>query len=146
VSGRSFLGAADDAAVPVAAGDGSLLTFLRECDLADWAESGFPRYPRSADPQTTRFWVLRDRGEVVAAGNMTEWRGLPADVGVLTTPEERSRGLAGRLVGTMVTAALPEVGVVRYRALASNVASLAVARRLGFEHYGQNYRARRAAG
>ena len=55
----------------------------------------------------------------------------------------RGRGLAVRPVATMVAAALPAVEVVRYRALASNVASLAVARRLGFEPYGQNFRARR---
>jgi RimJ/RimL family protein N-acetyltransferase len=45
----------------------------------------------------------------------------------------------------MVADALPAVGVVRFRALASNVASLAVAERLGFEPYGQNFRGRRPA-
>ncbi|MDD9372168.1 MAG: GNAT family N-acetyltransferase [Acidimicrobiales bacterium] len=74
---------------------------------------------------------------------MTDWRGLPADVGVLTQPSQRRRGLARRLVGTMVADALPAVGVVRYRALATNIASLALAERLGFEPYGQNFRARR---
>jgi hypothetical protein len=43
----------------------------------------------------------------------------------------------------MVADALPVVGVVRYRALASNVATLALAEQLGFESYGQNFRARR---
>jgi hypothetical protein len=33
---------------------------------------------------------------------MTEWRGLPADVGVLTEQSLRTRGLASRLVGAMV--------------------------------------------
>ena len=74
---------------------------------------------------------------------MTEWRGLPSDVGVLTEPSQRGRGFASRLVGTMVADALLVAGVVRYRALASNGASLAVAERLGFEPYGQNLRARR---
>jgi predicted GNAT family acetyltransferase len=87
--------------------------------------------------------VLREREQIVAAGNMTEWRGLPADVGVLTHPAHRGRGFAGRLVGAMVSAVLPTVGVVRYRALVSNHASLAVAQRLGFEQYGQDYRTRR---
>jgi hypothetical protein len=77
-------------------------------------------------------------GRIVAAGNITEWRGLPADVGVLTEGRQRGRGLAGRLVGTMVADVLPSVGIVRYRALASNIASLSVARRLGFEPNGQN--------
>jgi RimJ/RimL family protein N-acetyltransferase len=140
---RSFLGAADVSAQPVDGDDTSLIAFLERSDLADWAESGFPRALSSADPETTRFWVLREDDRVVAAGNMTEWRGLPADVGVLTAPSRRGRGLASRLVGTMVADALPAVGVVRYRALASIVASLAVAERLGFEPYGQNFRARR---
>lgn len=120
-----------------------LNAFLASNDVADRAESGFSRHPTSVDPETTRFWILRERGRVVAAGNMTDWRGVPADVGVLTDPSLRGRGLAGRLVGAMVADALPTVGVARYRALASNVASLAVARRLGFEQYGQNFRARR---
>ena len=144
--GWTFLGAPDGAVAQVDGGDISLLTFLEDNDVADWAESGFPRDPASADPETAQFWVLREHGRVAAAGNLTEWRGLPADVGVLTSPAERGQGLAIRVVATMVAAALPAVGVVRYRALASNVASLAVARRLGFEPYGQNYRCRRTTG
>ena len=76
---------------------------------------------------------------------MTDWRGLPADVVVLTRPDARRRGLAGRVAPTMIADALPEAIVVRYRALVTNLASLAVARRLGFEPYGQNYRARRTS-
>lgn len=146
VDDQSFLGTADDAAQLVDRGDASLLKFLEANDLGDWAESGFPRDPSAVDSDTTRFWVLREHGQVVVAGNMTEWRGLPADVGVLTRPDRRRHGLAGRLVGSMVAAALPEVGVARYRALTSNLPSLNVARRLGFEPYGQNFRARRATG
>ena len=140
---RSFLGTTDDSAPPVDGDETTLLAFLDGNHLADRAESGFPRVLSSADPETTRFWILRDDDRVVAAGNMTDWRGLPADVGVLTVPSQRRRGLARRLVGTMVADALPAVGVVRYRALASNVASLALAEQLGFEPYGQNFRARR---
>ncbi len=146
VTARTFLGAPDRMAVPVDGGDDSLRRFLEDNELADWAESGFPRDPGTADPATTRFWILRERGRVVAAGNLTDWRGVPADVGVLTSPAERGRGLAGRVVATMVASALPTVGIVRYRALASNVGSCAVARRLGFERHGQNFRARRATG
>jgi len=146
VDGDSFHGTADPAVRAVAIDDESLRAFLESVDLADWAESGFPMHPRDADPLTTHFWTLPNGEEVLAAGNMTEWRGLPADVGVLTRPSQRGRGLAGRVVATMVAAALPAVEVVRYRALASNVASLAVARQLGFELYGQNLRARRLRG
>jgi len=141
---QSFNGRSDPAAVPVDGDDPALLGFLHANSLDDWAESGFPRDPAAADPNATEFWVLRHDDEVVAAGNMTEWRGLPADVGVLTEPGSRGQGFAGRLVGAMASSALPAAIVVRYRALATNTASLAVARRLGFEAHGQNYRARSA--
>jgi len=139
---QSFGGRSDPAAVSVDGDNPALLDFIHANSLDDWAESGFPRDPTAADPNATRFWVLRHDDEVVAAGNMTEWRGLPADVGVLTEPGSRGQGFAGRLVGAMVSSALPAAVVVRYRALATNAPSLAVARRLGFEAYGQNYRAR----
>lgn len=140
---HSFSGIADHAAAEVTGDDFELVEFLESNDLRDWAESGFLRDPSTADPETTQFWLLRDDHQVVAAGNMTEWRGRPADVGVLTAPNQRGRGRARRLVSAMVTAALPSIGVARYRALASNTASLAVARRLGFVEYGQNFRARK---
>lgn len=141
---QCFVGAADGAAHPVDGDDPSLLRFLESNELDDWAESGFPRDPSSADPATNRFWIVRDEEEVVAAGNLTEWRAQPADVGLLTHPQWRGRGYAARLAGAMVHDALASVDVVRYRALASNVASLSVARRLGFQLYGQNFRGRRA--
>jgi GNAT superfamily N-acetyltransferase len=142
VDEEGFVGTSDHAAIPVEGGDAALLQFLRSNDPGDWAESGFPEDP-SLDDGSTTFWLLRENGRVSAAGNMTEWRGRPSDVGVLAAPAERGRGLAQRLVGAMVDAALPAVGVVRYRALASNAPSLAVARRLGFHAYGANFRARR---
>lgn len=140
----TFRGAADPDAVAVGGGDVELMAFLEASELEEWAESGFPRDPSAADPETTQFWVLREGGRVVAAGNLNEWRGRPGDVGVLVSPADRRRGLARRLVGAMVTDVLPSIGVVRYRALAANLASLSVARRLGFVEYGQNYRARKA--
>lgn len=57
-------------------------------------------------------------------------RRLPADVGVLTEPGSRGQGFACRLVGAMGFSALPAAVVVRHRALATNTASLTVARRL----------------
>lgn len=139
----SFRGPPDSSAKQVGGGDPELMAFLHGNDPADWSESGFPQVPSESDPVTTRFWILREGHRVVAAGNLTEWRGRPADVGVLTARPERGRGLATRLVATMVDDALGSVEVVRYRALATNTASLAVARSLGFQPYGQNYRARR---
>jgi len=85
---------------------------------------------------------MRDQDRVVAAGNMTQWRGVPSDVGVLVAPAERGRGFASQLVGAMLDDSLPKIEVVRYRALSTNAASLAVAERIGFKRYGGNYLAK----
>lgn len=143
VSERQFRGDRDPAVEPVDGAHPELLAFLNDNDIEDWAESGFPLHPGSADRDTTRFWVLRQDGCVVAAGNMTDWRRQPADVGVLTHPSLRGQGLATRVAASMVAEMLPIVEIARYRALASNLPSLAVARSLGFEFHGRNYRARR---
>ena len=143
---RRVEGSSDVTVERMAGDDARLLRFLRRNDIADWAESGFPLEPATSDPTTTWFYGLFEGGELQAAGNMTEWRGIPADVGVLTAREARGRGFASVVASAMVDDALPSAGVVRYRALATNRASLRVARRLGFEPYGQNYRARRLAG
>ena len=74
----------------------------------------------------------------MAAGNMTEFRSMPADVGVITHPGFRGRGLARRLVSYMTAEQLPAVGVVRYRALQTNLPSLAIASSLGFVGRGEN--------
>jgi predicted GNAT family acetyltransferase len=74
----------------------------------------------------------------VAAGNMTDYRAVLADVGVITHPRFRGRGFAQRLVSHMTQEQLPAVGVMRYRALQTNLASLAVARSLGFIGRGEN--------
>lgn len=134
----------DPSAEQVIGSHPGLLTFLESNSTEDWAESGFPKEPADADPNTTTFCVLRDADKIVAAGNMTDWRGAPADVGVLVHPSQRGQSFAVRLVGAMVDTALPRVGAVRYRALATNDASLSIAATLGFERYGGNYLARAA--
>jgi hypothetical protein len=45
----------------------------------------------------------------------------------------------------MVADALPDVGIVRYRSLLTNAASLAVARTLGFEERARNFVVRLSA-
>jgi len=122
--------------------DVALMSFLEANSIEDWAESGFPRHPPGSVRSDVEYWLMRDQGRVVAAGNMTQWRGVPADVGVLVAPAERGWGFASQLVGAMLDDSLPKVEVVRYRALSTNAASLAVAERIGFSRYGGNYLAR----
>jgi hypothetical protein len=66
----------------------------------------------------------------------------PADVCLLTHPAARSRGLAKQIAVQMIQDAVPTAGIIRYRALATNSSSLAIARSLGFAGYGQNLIAR----
>lgn len=96
-----------------------------------WRESGFAEEP------DVSFAVELD-GQIVAAGNLTAWRDLPADLGVLVHPAYAGRGL-GRLVAAHASrVAVDRAGVARYRALRTNTASLRIATRLGFTAYGMN--------
>ena len=108
-----------------------LLAGLREaCGEAEWAEGGF------ADPDGVLYGIEEDG--LVAAGNLTLFRGYPADVGLLTHPAARGRGLARQIAVRMICDGLPAAGIIRYRALVTNASSLAIARSLGFAGYGQN--------
>jgi len=111
-------------------GDPLLAGLRKACGEAEWAEGGF------ADPDGVLYGI--EQGGLVAAGNLTLFRGYPADVGLLTHPAARGRGLAKKIAGD----ALPAAGIIRYRALAANSPSLAIARSLGFAGYGQNLIAR----
>ena len=116
--------------------DDPLLAGLRQaCGETEWAEGGF------ADPDGVIYGIEQD-GCLTAAGNLTPFRGYPADVGLLTRPAAWGRGLATQLAVQMIADALPAAGFIRYRALATNSPSLAIARSLGFAGCGQNLIAR----
>jgi RimJ/RimL family protein N-acetyltransferase len=100
----------------------------------EWAEGGF-----AAPHRDDVLWGSFDAtGALVAAGNLTDFGGAPADVGLVTHPSARGRGHAARLTADMCTWAFAHTDVVRYRALTTNAPSLAVARRAGFAGYGEN--------
>ncbi len=105
----------------------------------EWAEGGFVH---AADD----LWGIFEDGVLVAAGNMTDFAGQPADVGLLTRPDARGRGLATQLAGSMTAHALETIPVIRYRALESNLASRSVARRLGFADHRANIAVRLRGG
>ena len=111
--------------------DPGLEALRRACYQDEWSEAGFAQLEGLA-------YGLRQGDLMVAAGNMTAYRGVPADVGVVTHPAFRGRGLARRLVSQMTAEQLPTARVVRYRALQTSVASLAVAGSLGFVGRGEN--------
>jgi GNAT superfamily N-acetyltransferase len=119
--------------------DHPLLTELRHaCGDDDWAEGGF-FFGEDLEDEAAIVYGIEERGRLVAAGNLTPFLSRPADVGLVTRPEERGRGLATSLTVRMVTDVLPHVGIVRYRALITNAASLRIAASLGFQERGRSY-------
>lgn len=136
----SFRGRDHPAVADVEVDDAALSAFLAACPPDDVAESGFAGIE---DDAVATAHVLVHGGAVVAAANLTTWREGPADVGLLAHPAHRGRGHGARLAGAVTARALRATGVVRYRALAANAPSLAIAARLGFEQHGANFRARR---
>ena len=111
--------------------DDRLVELRRACGDGDWEEAGFP-------PDRGVAYGVEEDGRLVAAGNLAPFRGHLADVGLLTAPDHRGRGLARRLASRMIADALPDAGVVRFRARTTNAPSLAVARALGFVGRGGN--------
>lgn len=72
--------------------------------------------------------------DLLAVACLGVWHQMPT-LGVLTHPGRRGQGLAGAVVAAAAQAGLDCRAVVQYRAWRANTASIAVARRTGFEHY-----------
>jgi hypothetical protein len=72
VNGRCFRGSADTDAHPVTGRTPRCWPSSRAATSPSGPRGDFPRDPTSADPATTRFWVLREGDGVVAVGTMTE--------------------------------------------------------------------------
>jgi len=115
---------------PLRRGDEVALGRFRErVGEKQWAEAGF-------EPRPAVVWVLDDDAGIASAGNLSEFAGSPADVGIVTRPDARGQGLATDVVAAMCRAT--PTAMFRYRALESNAASKSVAARLGFGGRGAN--------
>lgn len=100
---------------------------------ADWQEGGFPE-----DGLPEFSFGRWGGGELVAAATLTTWRVGADDVGVVVAPSARGQGHGTAVVSAALAWALERTPVVQYRARGTNAASLAIAARLGFEHYLDN--------
>ncbi|GLI26170.1 putative acetyltransferase [Agromyces rhizosphaerae] len=77
-------------------------------------------------------------GRLVAAASMYPWRdSTVADIGVITLPEHRGRGLGRRLVQAIAAEALARGHEPQYRHQAGNAASAALARSAGFARFAE---------
>lgn len=111
---------------PLSPADFPLLARLhKETPPAERDESGTTGLPA--------FGYL-DGDALLAVACLGAWHEMPT-LGVLTHPRHRGRGLAGAVVAAAAQAGLERRAAVQYRAWRANAASIAVARRTGFEHY-----------
>ncbi|SFS18002.1 Acetyltransferase (GNAT) family protein [Microbacterium sp. cf046] len=77
-------------------------------------------------------------GQLVAAASMYPWRGTRlADLGVITLPAYRGRGLAKRVVRAIAADALGQGFEPQYRCQLDNLASIALAGSAGFARFGE---------
>jgi RimJ/RimL family protein N-acetyltransferase len=119
-------GASPGVRAPTAAG---LASLRQRAGDEDWREAGFDDAPAG------RTFGWHDNGELVAASNLNLFGERPRDVGVLVAPEARGRGLAAVVARHAASYAVREHGLARWGARNTNLASLATARRLGFEPF-----------
>jgi hypothetical protein len=101
----------------------------RQCPPDDVTEVGL-------GTMTERFVLLDDREATTAGSGYDEWEGILAHLGVLVPPALRRAGL-GTLAAAMATNDALDSGLVpQWRARVENLASLGLARRLGYEAVG----------
>jgi hypothetical protein len=106
--------------------DGDLRSLLGSVDEAELAESGWNDEP-------THAFGLYEDGVLVAASNLNAFHLQPRDVGVIVMPECRGRGYSVKAGRHAASIAIREHGFARWGARNSNLASLAAARKVGFE-------------
>jgi RimJ/RimL family protein N-acetyltransferase len=76
-------------------------------------------------------------GRLVSAASMYPWRGTRfADLGIITLPEYRGRGLAKRTVRAISARALADGYEPQYRCQLDNTPSASLARAAGFAQFG----------
>ncbi len=78
-------------------------------------------------------------GELVCAGTLTPFRGLPANIGVLIHPAYRNQGYGTAMVSALTEAALKESSAAQFRVLEDNRAALRIARVLGYVEDGHTF-------
>lgn len=112
--------------------DFAALASLRSAiPAAEWELTGFASQP-------AMMFGAFDGEEMVAAANLTPGPDAATDVGVVVRPRVRGKGFGTQIAATAAKQALLMHGVARYRTVGTDVAALALARRLGFSEYGRD--------
>jgi GNAT superfamily N-acetyltransferase len=119
----------------VGAGDAGVVGLVAACGSDDADES-------SITEMTSPLWVVRAGGRVAAACGYEVWGGELAQVGVLTDPRYRGRGLGTAVASAAVARAVGAGLVAQWRARPAIVGSRRIARTLGFVDVGWQLAAR----
>ncbi|MBM4555309.1 GNAT family N-acetyltransferase [Prescottella equi] len=99
------------------------------CPPDDVAEAGLTG-------KSTWYTIVDDDHRPLASAGYTEWQGIVADMGALTAPFARRRGL-GMTAAQLATNDALDAGLIpQWRAHRDNVASRRLAARLGYEELG----------
>ncbi|MGH7722832.1 MAG: GNAT family N-acetyltransferase [Candidatus Dormibacteria bacterium] len=96
----------------------------------EWVDAGF------AVPARREYGCFAG-DQLVCAGTLTSFRGLPASVGVLTSPAQRNRGFGSALVSALTHQALARGPLAQFRMLEESRPALRIARVLGFVEDGR---------
>jgi GNAT superfamily N-acetyltransferase len=81
---------------------------------------------------------------LAAAGMLQPWGPRLLHVGIVTHPAHRGRGYGKAVVSAMTAHGLAAGGVVQYRTLEANLASVGIARALGFRRFARTLAVRLA--
>jgi GNAT superfamily N-acetyltransferase len=106
------------------------LVSLRDVAPIEWAEAGIGIGPDA------RVFGVREEGQIVAVTGYERWPHDIAQLQVFCHPGFRRRGLAAEALTAAISDALAAKLLPQYRARDGNVASVALAKRVGFVEYG----------
>jgi GNAT superfamily N-acetyltransferase len=98
------------------------------CGPTAWEHSGI-------DPERPPVFGCFAGDTLAAAGMLEPWGHRLLHVGIVTDPAYRGRGYGKAVVSTMTAHGLALDGVVQYRTLEANLASVGIARSLGFQPF-----------
>jgi GNAT superfamily N-acetyltransferase len=98
----------------------------------EWVDAGFEVPGR-------REYGCFVHSELVCAGTLMPFRGLPASIGVLTHPAHRGLGFGSAMVSALTAEALTKSRAAQFRTLEDNRPALRIARVLGYVEDGRTF-------
>lgn len=97
----------------------------------EWIDAGFEI------PAAQAYGCFVD-DELVCAGTLTPFRGVPANIGVLTHPGHRTQGFGAAMLSALTAKALSHSPAAQCRVLDENRAAVRMARLLGYVEDGRS--------